>query len=74
MIDGGEYKKATIEIFKAYFTDPRIGFRYWYKAVQASLSAAGLERLFLGYRNLRRWLQHRDRHMVMTERGPELTG
>jgi len=74
MIDGGEHKKATIEIFKAYASDPRIGFRYWYKAVQASLSAAGLERLFLGYRNLRRRLQHRDRHMAMTERGPELTG
>lgn len=74
MIDGGEYRRATLEILKAYVTDPRIGFRYWYKAVQASLSAAGLERLFLGYRNLRRRLQHGDRHVVMTERGPELTG
>ena len=74
MIDGGEHRKATSEIFNAFITDPRIGLRYWYKAVQASLSAVGLESIFLGYRNTRRRLQHRDRHMVMTERGPELTG
>jgi hypothetical protein len=72
MIDGGDHRRATIEILKAYFTDPRIGFRYWYKAIQASLSAAGLERLFIGYRNIRRRLQHGDRHMVMTDQGPEL--
>ena len=74
MIDGGEHRKATSEIFNASITDPRIGLRYWYKAVQASLSAVGLERFFLGYRKLRRRLQYGDRHMVMTERGPELTG
>ncbi len=74
MIDGGDHRRATLEIFKAYSADPRIGFQYWYKAIQASLSAAGLERLFIGYRNLRRRLQHGDKHVVMTDQGPELTG
>lgn len=72
MIDGGEHGKATLEIIRAYLQDPRVGFRYWYKAIQASLSAAGLERLFLAYRNLRRRIQHGDRHVVMTESGPVL--
>jgi glycosyltransferase involved in cell wall biosynthesis len=72
MIDGGDHRRATLEIFRAYFADPRIGFRYWYKAIQASLSAAGFERLFIGYRNLRRRLQHGDRRVVMTDQGPEL--
>lgn len=73
MIDGGEYRKATLEILRAYVLDPRVGFRYWYKAAQASLSAAGLEGLFLGYRNLRRRLQHGGRHVVMTDQGAQLT-
>lgn len=73
MIDGGEHKKATFEIFKAYFADPRVGFRYWYKAIQASLSAAGFERLFMAYRNFRRQIQHGDRHVVMMENGPVLS-
>jgi glycosyltransferase involved in cell wall biosynthesis len=73
MIDGGEHKKATLEIFKAYIADPRVGFRYWYKAIQASLSAAGFERLFMAYRNFRRQIQHGDRHVVMMENGPVLS-
>jgi glycosyltransferase involved in cell wall biosynthesis len=73
MIDGGEHKEATSEIFKAFFADPRVGFRYWYKALQASLSAVGLGRLFLAYRNVRRRIQHRKRHVVMTENGPVLS-
>jgi hypothetical protein len=73
MIDGGEYRKATLEILRAYTLDPRVGFRYWYKAAQASLSLAGLEGLFLGYRNLRRRLQHGGRQVVMTDQGPQLT-
>ena len=73
MIDGGEHGKATLEIFRAYILDPRVGFRYWYKAIQASLSAAGFERLFIAYRNCRRRIQHGDRRIVMTENGPVLT-
>lgn len=58
LIDAGQYEAATRRILKALLTEPTVGLRYWYKGVQAGMSALGLAWLFLGYRRLRRRLQH----------------
>ena len=42
--------------------------RYWYKVVQAVLSALGLEGLFLWYRNTRRRIRYRGRRIELPYR------
>lgn len=57
LIDEGEFSRAFGHIWRALQTHPPTVLRYWYKLVQALLSAMGLHVLFEGYRRLRRWIR-----------------
>lgn len=72
LIDARRYREATNRLVKALRRYPPVVTRYWYKAVQASLSAVGLEGLFFSYRNLRRRFQYGDQRVVLGDRGAEL--
>jgi hypothetical protein len=41
----------------------------WYKVCQALGGALGLGKVFLSYRQLRRRIQHRSQHLIVTETG-----
>ena len=71
-IDDGNYHLAVRRLVQAMFVDPRIVIRYWYKAVQAMLSALGLGALFLLYRRIRRKIQHRGSKIILSEHGAEI--
>ncbi|OGO15935.1 MAG: hypothetical protein A2Z14_13845 [Chloroflexi bacterium RBG_16_48_8] len=73
LIDAGEHSEAVRRMFKALMLEPRVFLKYWYKAVQAMVSMVGLEKLFIGYREFRRKIQHSESHIVVGEQGAELT-
>lgn len=54
LIDSGEYKRAFRYLMQAATEHPPTVMRYWYKVVQAGLSAIGLAGLFEWYRTTRR--------------------
>ncbi len=54
LIDSGEYKRAFRYLMQAAIEHPPTVMRYWYKVVQAGLSAIGLPGLFEWYRTTRR--------------------
>jgi glycosyltransferase involved in cell wall biosynthesis len=72
LIDARRYDEAIRRLIGALYRYPPTVFRYWYKIVQAILSAIGLERLFFAYRNLRRRYQYGDQWVVLGESGAEL--
>lgn len=57
LIDAGQHSTAVGHMLRALPLYPPTFVRYWYKFVQSLLSALGLERMFLWYRNIRRRLQ-----------------
>jgi len=69
LIDAGLYAEATRRFSRSARHDVRVPLRYWYKVLQASLSALGLSGLFLAYRGARRRMQHRRSQVVFGERG-----
>jgi glycosyltransferase involved in cell wall biosynthesis len=73
MIDAGEYRTAVGRFIKAFFLSPRVVARYWYKAVQAALSAIGLSRVFMFYRRTRRWFQHGAQSVELSDEGAVLS-
>jgi len=54
LIDSGEYKRAFRYLMQGATEHPPTVLRYWYKVVQAGLSAIGLPGLFEWYRTTRR--------------------
>ena len=54
LIDSGEYKRAFRYLMQGVTEHPPTVMRYWYKVVQAGLSAIGLPGLFEWYRTTRR--------------------
>jgi len=54
LIDSGEYKRAFRYLMQAATEHPPTVMKYWYKVVQAGLSAIGLPGLFEWYRITRR--------------------
>ena len=54
LIDSGEYKRAFRYLMQAATEHPPTVMRYWYKVVQAGLSAIGLSGVFEWYRTTRR--------------------
>jgi glycosyltransferase involved in cell wall biosynthesis len=54
LIDSGEYKRAFRYLMQAATEHPPTVMRYWYKVVQAGLSAIGLPGVFEWYRTTRR--------------------
>jgi hypothetical protein len=58
LIDSGEHKRAFRYLMQATTEHPQTVMRYWYKVVQAGLSAVGLPGLFEWYRGARRKLTY----------------
>ncbi len=54
LIDSGEYKRAFRYLMQAATEHPPTVMKYWYKVVQAGLSAIGLSGVFEWYRTTRR--------------------
>jgi glycosyltransferase involved in cell wall biosynthesis len=69
-IDAGKPRQALAYFHQAYMIQPAAVKKVWYKVVQAAGGAIGLSGLFLGYRQLRRSVQHRSRTLVVDAQGP----
>lgn len=67
LIDAGEYRIAFKRLVRASTRHPSTVLRYWYKVVQAGLSAIGFAKLFEGYRSTRRGLQYRGEVINFTQ-------
>lgn len=65
LIDAGEHRPAVRRLARAVVQHPPTVARYWYKVVQATLSAVGLGFAFEWYRRTRRQLQHRGRRVAI---------
>jgi glycosyltransferase involved in cell wall biosynthesis len=65
LIDAGRHGEAVGHLARALALHPGTVARYWYKVVQAVLSALGLEGLFLWYRNTRRRIRYRGRRIEL---------
>jgi hypothetical protein len=72
LIDAGEYREATRRFARAARRDPRVPARYWYKWIQAGLSALGLGSLFFGYRRMRRRVQHGSARVELGREGAHI--
>ncbi|MGA9533834.1 MAG: glycosyltransferase family 2 protein [Anaerolineales bacterium] len=59
LIDAERFGEATRRMFRALTLHPATAARYWYKLVQAALSALGLSSVFMAYRRGRRRVQYR---------------
>jgi hypothetical protein len=69
LIDAGHYRQAVRRFVRAMIRYPPVALRYWYKFVQASVSAIGLASLFFGYRKTRRRIQYPDEWVQLGEGG-----
>ncbi|OFV80646.1 MAG: hypothetical protein A2W26_08415 [Acidobacteria bacterium RBG_16_64_8] len=65
LIDAGRHGEAVGHLARALVLHPGTVARYWYKVVQAVLSALGLEGLFLWYRSTRRRIRYRGRRIEL---------
>ena len=64
LIDAGRYREAWRRIVSALRRHPPTVARYWYKAVQAGASAAGMAGVFEWYRRTRRRFVYGPRKVV----------
>jgi glycosyltransferase involved in cell wall biosynthesis len=71
LIDSGLPGEALEHFKLAWAINPQAVLSVWYKWVQALGGAIGLEKLFLGYRSIRRKAQHQGQTLVVTEDGIE---
>jgi glycosyltransferase involved in cell wall biosynthesis len=72
LIDAGQYRAAVKNFIRAFAIYPPVVFRYWYKVIQAVLSAIGLGGLFFAYRGARRWLRYSNDLVVVGDHGATL--
>jgi glycosyltransferase involved in cell wall biosynthesis len=72
LIDDGQYGAAVKNFVRAFGIYPPVVFRYWYKVIQAALSAVGLEALFFTYRRTRRRLRYISDFVVIGDHGAML--
>lgn len=71
LIDSGLPGEALEHFKQAWAINPQAVLSVWYKWVQALGGALGLEKLFLGYRSIRRKVRHQSQTLVVTEDGIE---
>jgi len=64
LIDAGDYRMAYRRVLRAVRLHPPTVARYWYKFIQAGLSAVGLSQLFFWYRSTRRRLKYGGRRIA----------
>jgi len=69
LIDSGDPKAALKHFKQAWAIAPRAVMEVWYKWVQALGGALGLSGLFLGYRQTRRKLTHKNQKLVVDQNG-----
>jgi len=69
LIDAKRPRQAMAHFGRAFRLYPFAVVHVWFKVVQALGGTIGLGDLFLGYRKLRRKVQHRDRRLVVDENG-----
>jgi glycosyltransferase involved in cell wall biosynthesis len=69
LIDAGAYRDALVHFKKAWRSRPRAVLRVWFKVIQATGGALGLNRLFLGYRSSRRKFQHAGKWLHLDRTG-----
>jgi glycosyltransferase involved in cell wall biosynthesis len=67
LIDSGEHSLAFRHLARALTLHPPTVLRYWYKVVQAGLSAIGLAPAFEWYRQTRRRFLFRGRRVMWSE-------
>jgi Glycosyl transferase family 2 len=72
LIDAGDPRHALDHFRKAWQLSPKAVLRTWYKVVQAAGNTLGLGRLFLAYRNTRRYFQHHGQILRLDEQGVHL--
>jgi glycosyltransferase involved in cell wall biosynthesis len=72
LIDARRFREATRRFVRAFRRYPSVVLRYWFKVVQAVFSAIGFEKLFMGYRRIRRELKYGKYRIEIGERGAEL--
>lgn len=72
LIDAGEPRTALEHFRQAWALSPWVTLRAWYKIIQAAGNSIGLDRLFLGYRNIRRRFQHHGQQLHLDKRGNHL--
>jgi glycosyltransferase involved in cell wall biosynthesis len=70
-IDASKPGLALRHLCQAGGFSPGRTARVWYKLVQAAGGAAGLSKIFLAYRRLRRKAQHSEKRLVVGEKGAE---
>ena len=64
LIDSRQYGKALRNFWHALRIKPGVVLKAWYKVIQAIMGAAGLEPVFLWYRNTRRKFQHQGKYLA----------
>ncbi|OGO64811.1 MAG: hypothetical protein A2030_00785 [Chloroflexi bacterium RBG_19FT_COMBO_50_10] len=69
LIDAGQPRPALSHFQQAAQFSIKKVLSVWYKVLQALGGILGLGRLFLGYRQARRHLQHQTRHLVVSRSG-----
>lgn len=69
LIDAGQYHEALRRFKRASRLEPRVALRYWYKVLQATLSAAGLSALFFTYRDARRRVWYARERILVGDSG-----
>jgi glycosyltransferase involved in cell wall biosynthesis len=72
LIDSGQPRLALDHFQRATRFSLIKVFSVWYKVLQALGGVLGMGRLFMYYRQMRRRLQHRTRHLVVSESGVSL--
>jgi glycosyltransferase involved in cell wall biosynthesis len=71
LIDNQQPRQALIHFGQAWKYSPKMVLAYWYKVLQAAGGAAGLGKLFLAYRRMRRKLFHHEKRLTFSEHGLE---
>lgn len=69
LIDAGQPRQALDHFRTAYRISPQAVGKAWYKVAQALGISLGMGAAFLGYRSLRRKIQHGKRRLTVDESG-----
>jgi glycosyltransferase involved in cell wall biosynthesis len=69
LIDAAHYRSSLKFLLRAMTISPAAALKYWYKYIQALMGLVGLERIFIGYRNLRRRIVHANQGLTLTKAG-----
>jgi glycosyltransferase involved in cell wall biosynthesis len=69
LIDAGDPARALSHFRQAWHVSPMRVLKVWYKVFQALGGMVGLSSLFLGYRRMRRSVQHGSKRLAVNDAG-----